>query len=398
MPRLRGHGRGFQARGTVGRQACFERDRRGTGSGAAKYLRDDLNERWLIWGGDAAEDNFLSGLVQIADVIKIDTVTYLRAAEGEIKQMGWSGIVPPDFENLTLPPVVVRPDASQMFKLAMAIGLALPRSPGAPQLCLRDFAANTDATATYITKATGSTTMFRCRREDCTFYRPYRLWNHYCEDEDGDGFPPEKRRKVDAVIPDYKNKRQCTIMNPVGSITFHALPPRVKSWAWALFCSASNPLDVTCGFFAPNPGSLPALPVHAPSFGPADVQRLSNSASPSDRKTKRKAKADKAGGTGSTPSSARPSSAGPSSAQFSSSTSATTSAAARASSATGTVSGGSSAGGGSDFAGGSGLASRSSARGGATRGGATKGGVTRGGSTRGGPSGRGGKGKGKAKQ
>lgn len=176
---------------------------------------------------------------------------------------------------------MVPADASEKWKTAVAIALALAKSPGAPQLCLRDFAANTDTTATYITKATGSTTMFRCDRDDCTFYRPYSMSNHYCEDENGEGYPPEKRRKDDAAIPKSKNKRQCTKMNPVRSITFHDLPPRVKSWAWASFCSASDPMKVTAAFF-PTYSSLLALPLKSPVSSPSDPMRISNAATPNE--------------------------------------------------------------------------------------------------------------------
>lgn len=206
--------------------------------------------------------------------------------------MGWSGIIAPDFDGLTIPPAVVKPDSSDEFKMATAIGLALAYSHGAPEL--RDVAANTDTTSTYIERSTGSSTMHNCCQQECIISRPFKLAMHQCEDINGDRYPPTKRRKTAEGESTKANAyRNSSKMVPVRSLHFHEMPPRVRSWAWASFVSASNPLNVTASFSPENPGPLPARPIISPGFGPTDVQRQSNAPAPSNRKGKRRVKVGK---------------------------------------------------------------------------------------------------------
>ncbi|MDU4205682.1 MAG: hypothetical protein E7H89_11190 [Cutibacterium acnes] len=259
---------------------------------AAVFRQEGLDVSWIIWGGEAAENVFLSDLVTVSSVLIIDTAEYLKSMSAEISNLGWAGVIPPDFESLPLPPVVVTPDASDEFKLATAIGLALAYSHGAPEL--RDVAANTDTTSTYIERSTGSSMMYRCGQQDCVIARPFTLAMHQCEDSNGDRFPPTKRRKTaEGGSTKGNTYRNSSKMVPVRSLHFHEMPPRVRSWAWASFVSATNPLNVTASFFPGNPGPLPTRPIISPGFGPTDVQRQSNAPAPSNRKGKRSDKAGK---------------------------------------------------------------------------------------------------------
>lgn len=265
----------------------------------AKYLRLCLDETVLNWAGDAAAHECFAGIIQDLPVTVVDTGELLRRAGRDLSHWGWADVVPPQWENLQLPPLVVHQDATDGWKLANAIGIALSRSDGRPDLerhaCFKDVGL----LRRYLRNARDLAGVFRCSASDCEYARPYRVSSHDCVDATGTNFPSgttgaSSSKKVATI-------RQSRKMERVSDVSFHDLPAKVKAWAWASFCSSANQLEVKASLFAGNSSDSlsPFAPAFvSPGFGPQKITQTSNQKAPSKRKQERSARLAEASGSG----------------------------------------------------------------------------------------------------
>lgn len=233
-------------------------------------------------------------------MLVINTADVLQRVHGDLAHLGWASMLPPNWKQLDVPPVVVSQGSSDEWILASAIGIVLSRSGGLPELELHDISANDYTIRGYCERATGSSTMYRCDKTDCTFTRPFLVKAHDCIDEAGRTFPVTKRKRATDSTNRSARNRQSQEMRAVGDISFHDLPARIKEWAWASWCSTENRLKITAALFqSVNQGSSSSTALPSPRFGPAKVTKSSNARAPSKRKAERAARVSTADTSGS---------------------------------------------------------------------------------------------------
>lgn len=252
----------------------------------AVYTRKDLSEIKLNWGWQAMDSPCFSELFDELELIELITKEVLTLEEGRsiLAAWGWSALLPAGWEQVQLPQTVVALSSSEEWVVANAIGVVLTTVSGRPDLERQRISLDETYLRPFLTKATESSTLYRCSRGDCFWVRPFKPTSHDCISAAGENYPPEFTKGGKAEDKP-KGNRHSQSMVPFGTWSFHDLPKAVKERAWASFISASNLLGVDAQLFQPvrnDPTSF--VPVVSPGFGPTEVPTRSNIQGPSQRK------------------------------------------------------------------------------------------------------------------
>lgn len=226
----------------------------------AVYTRKDLSEIKLNWGWQAMDSPCFSELFDKLELIELIAKEVLTLEEGRsiLAAWGWSALLPAGWEQVQLPQTVVALSSSEEWAFANAIGVVLTTVSGRPDLERQRISLDETYLRPFLTKATESSTLYRCSRGDCFWVRPFKPTSHDCISAAGENYPPEFTKGGKAEDKP-KGNRHSQSMVPFGTWSFHDLPKAVKERAWASFISASNPLGVDAQLFQPvrnGPSSL----------------------------------------------------------------------------------------------------------------------------------------------
>lgn len=250
------------------------------GKRPAEYVADRLDEIMINWVGDDVGLAALAGSREDLELISIDTHECLSRASTDIAALGWAEVLPPGWQRLDLPPVIVHKSSTKEWIMANAIGMALSRSPGLPALERLEPFSKQGALKKYLTKTIDLTGVYECSKIDCSFIRPYRVALHDCINQSGQGIPS---------VTSARANRQSRTMRRISNVSFHDLPSKIKTWSWASFVSASNPLKIEAKLFSSSSsGSTAAASLpSSPAFGPSKIAKISNKAAPGTRTQQR---------------------------------------------------------------------------------------------------------------
>lgn len=237
-------------------------------------LRDSIDRVAINWAGEAVALGVVSEKdLSAHSLVRVATAKCLQESAVVLKNLGWQDIVPPAHDGIDLPDVVVSRGSSWQWVLANAIGIALGRSPGHPDL-ERGFELHTPTKPTmrqYLGRLdlnASAWAVHRCVQPDCSYVQPFYTTCHECIDDIGDHIQSTKGKGG-------RQSRRSVIGDTITG--WQELPADVKVIGWASWLTKENELDVDGRLLgwrgsASPPGAsskngVPAKPLSSPHFG-----------------------------------------------------------------------------------------------------------------------------------